>query len=200
MTDHHQDQSHPEPTVGGRHRAEPLASVAGGGQFDLGERTAANLVRALTTSGQAVIDLDDDCTLQAAALAYRLNYRAVDLTMVVEKPAQLADLVVLRWPRLDANCSALMEHDVFTRVRALCASAGSVAVILEPTPAHAFSITWAGSLLHAAANSWLPTLRDVIIVHDLRQSEADHRGAPAVVTIRQRVILVLGCLGGRHGR
>jgi len=74
----------------------------------------------------------------------------------------------------------------------------SVAVLLDPTPALAFGITWTGTVLAAATAAGLPVLQDVVCVHDLDAEAAAHSEAPGFVTLRHRVILLLGTARARH--
>ena len=141
---------------------------------------------------------DDDPTLRAAALALGRGYLAVDLNAIDAPPDRPADLVVLRWPRPGDHSWLSTAGEVFAGVRELFASMGHVAVLLDPTPALAYGITWTGTLLAAATGSGLPALQDIVCVHDMEADGAGQSEAPGSVTLRHRVILVLGSARARH--
>jgi hypothetical protein len=164
----------------------------------LGERAADNLIRMASAAGATVIDLDDDPTLRAAALALGRGYLAVDLNTLEAPPGRPADLAVLRWPRPGDHSWLSTAGEVFAGVDGLLAPKGHVAVLLDPTPALAFGITWTGTILAAATSAGLPVLQDVVSVHDLAADRAGQSEAPASVTLRHRVILVLGTARARH--
>ncbi|MFZ0160940.1 MAG: hypothetical protein WAL50_18060 [Kineosporiaceae bacterium] len=151
-----------------------------------------------TTAGGTVIDLDDDPTLSAAALAYGRGYLAADLNAIDAPPDRPADLVVVRWPRPGNHSWLSTAGEVLAGVDGLLAPMGHVAVLLDPTPALAFGITWTGTLLAAATTAGLPVLRDIVCVHDMDTDDAGQSKAPASVTLQHRIILVLGTARARH--
>jgi hypothetical protein len=77
---------------------------------------------------------------------------------------------------------------------------GHVAVLLDPTPALAFGITWTGTMLAAAIAAGLPVLQDVVCVHDMEAARGGQSEAPAAVTLRHRVILLVGTARPRHAQ
>lgn len=197
MTDNHPHQSGPDTPPTEQHQAEPPADATTGG-LALGERAADNLIRMTTAAGGTVFDLDDDPTLRAAALGLGRDYLAVDLNTLVAPPGRPADLAVLRWPRPGDHSWLSTAGEVFAGVEGLLAPMGHVAVLLDPTPALAFGITWTGTMLAAAIAAGLPTLQDVICLHDLKTNDADQSERPGSVTPRHRVILLLGTGRARH--
>ena len=72
------------------------------------------------------------------------------------------------------------------------------AVVLEPVPAQAVTITWTGVLLAAAAEAGLTTLQDIICVLDSPPDTDPNCGSESAVTVHQRVILLLRAQAGRH--
>jgi hypothetical protein len=197
MTDNHPHQPRPETPPTGQHQAEPPARTTNG-HLLLGERAAGNLIRMATSASATVIDLDDDPTLRAAALALGRDYLAVDLRAIDAPPHRPADLVVLRWPRLGDHSWFSTAGEVFAGVDGLLAPMGHMAVLLDPTPALAYGITWTGTLLAGATGAGLSVLQDVVCVHDMETDAAGRSEAPASVTLRHRVILVLGTARARH--
>lgn len=151
-----------------------------------------------TTTGQLVIDLDDDPTLRDAARAEARTHQAVDLTDLAGPLAALGNLVVLRWPRPGDGPWLSTAAELFAAVRLLLAPTGQVAALLDPSPAHAYSITWTGILLAAAAEAGLPVLQDIVCVHDLTLDGDAPADAATSVTLRHRVVLLLRPPGGRH--
>lgn len=198
MTDNHTDRHGHDPARSGRHRAEPPRPGARGDRADLGERTATSLVRMTTTTGQLVLDLDNDRSLRDAARAEGRTHQAVDLALLAGLPGVPGDLVVLRWPRPGDDSWLSTASEVFAGVRHLLAPTGQVAVLLDPTPAHAYGITWTGTMLAAAAEAGLPVLQDIVCVHDLTLVGDAPSDAATSVTLRHRVILILRPPGGRH--
>jgi hypothetical protein len=196
MTDNHRPQPGPETPPQGQPQSKPFAESISG-RLQLGERAADNLIRMATTTGGPVIDLDDDPTLRATTLVLGREYLAVDLTTIEAPPNRPADLVVLRWPRPGDHSWLSTADEVFAGVEGIVASMGLVAVLLDPTPALAFGITWTATVLNAATAAGLPTVQDVICVHDL-QADADQSEVPASVTLQHRVILLLGTGRARH--
>ena len=136
----------------------------------LGEVAARRLVRAATAEAQLVLDLDDDPSLRRAATSQRRAYQAISETDTAWRG--LGNLVVVRWPRPGDDAGTARAPEVFTAVRALMARGALAAVVLEPVPAQAVTITWTGMLLAAAAEAGLTTLQDIISVLD---SRAGHR-------------------------
>lgn len=200
MTDNHAEPHGHDRAPSGRHRAEPPATGARGHRADLGERTATSLVRVTTTTGQLVLDLDDDPTLRDATRAEGRTHRTVDLTRLAAPSEAPGDLVVLRWPRPGDDSWLSTAGEVFAAVRLLLAPTGQVAVLLDPTPAHAYSITWTGTMIAAAAEAGLPALQDIVCVHDLTLDGDAPADAPTAVTMRHRVVLILRPPGGRHAQ
>ncbi len=197
MTDHHPHQPGPDTPPTEQHQAEPPAEATNGG-LALGQRAADNLIRMTTAAGGTVVDLDDDPTLRAAALALGRHHLAVDLNTLVAPPGRPADLAVLRWPRPGDHSWPSTAGEVFAGVDGLLAPMGHVAVLLDPTPALAFGITWTGTMLAAAIAAGLPVLQDVVCVHDMEAAGGGQSEAPASVTLRHRVILLLGTARARH--
>lgn len=200
MTDKHAEPQGHDPAPSGRHRAEPPTPGARGDRADLGERTATSLVRMTTTTGQLVLDLDDDPSLRDAARAEGRTHQAVDLIDLAGPPEVLGDLVVLRWPRPGDDSWLSFMGEVFAGVRHLLAPTGQVAVLLDPTAAHAYSITWTATMLAAAAEAGLPVLQDVVCVHDLALDDDSPADAATSVTLRHRVVLILRPPGGCHAQ
>lgn len=198
MIDNHAEPHGHDPAPSGRHRAEPPAPGARGDRADLGERTATSLVRMATTTGQLVLDLDDDPTLRDAADAVGRTHKAADLIGLAGPPEVLGDLVVLRWPRPGDDSWLSTGGEVFAAIRHLLAPTGRVAVLFDPTPAHAYSITWTATMLAAAAEAGLPLLQDIVCVHDLAMDGDAPADAATSVTLRHRVVLILRPPGGRH--
>lgn len=197
MTDNNPDRPIPETRPVARHQAEPPAQVEGR-LFTLGERAADNLIRMTTTAGATITDLDADPTLRATALTLGREYVAVDLNVVDAQLDRLAALVALRWPRPGDHSWLTTAGEVFAGVNGLLAPMGRVAVLLDPTPALAFGITWTGTLLAAATAAGLPALQDVVCLHDLEADATGRSEAPAFVTLQHRVILLLGTGKARH--
>lgn len=191
------DPAHLDPTNQPGH---PSAGRDAADALNLGERAAQNLLRMATTEGQTVIDLDDDPTLRAATTQADLGYRAVDLT-ALDQPTEPGDLVALRWPRPGLEQSWLSSApEVFAAVAALTAPGGVVAVILEPTPAHAFGITWTGVLLTAARAAELNLLQDIVCLHDLQVADDQTPDAAPTAALLHRIILILRTRTGRHAQ
>jgi hypothetical protein len=197
MTDNHPHQPRSQTPASRQPQAEPPPEETNG-RVLLGERAADNLIRMATTTGGTVIDLDDDSTLAAAAFALGRGYLAVDLTTVDAPPDRPADLVVLRWPRPGEHSWLSTAGEVFAGVEGILAQLGRVAVLLDPTPALAFGITWTGTVLAAATAAGLPLLQDVVCTHDLDADSVAHAEAPGAVTVRHRVVLLLGTGRARH--
>lgn len=197
MTDNHRHQSGPETPPTGQHQAEPPAEATNC-CLALGERAAKNLIRMTTAAGGTVIDLDDDAALRAAALALGRHYLAVDLNTLEAPPDRSADLAVLRWPRSGDHSWLSTASEVSAGVEGILAPMGHMAVLLDPTPALAFGITWTGTILTAATAVGLPVLQDVVCVHEMEAEGSGQCEAPASVTLRHRVILLLGTARARH--
>lgn len=197
MTDNHPHQPSPQTSSSRQPQAESPPEVTNG-RVLLGERAADNLIRMATTTGGTVIDLDDDSTLAAAAFVLGRGYLAVDLTTLDAPPDRPADLVVLRWPRPGDHSWLSTAGEVFAAAEGLLTPLGRVAVLLDPVPALAFGITWTGTVLAAATAAGLPALQDVVCTHDLDAHDADQFDAPGAVTLKHRVILLLGSGRARH--
>lgn len=197
MTDNHPQQPSAETPPTRQPKAEPLAEATND-RVLLGERAADNLIRMATTTGGTVIDLDDDPTLEAAALNVGRGYLAVDLNALDAPPNPPADLVVLRWPRPADHSWLSTASEVFAGAEGVLAPLGCVAVLLDPTPALAFGITWTGNVVAAATAAGLPVLQDVVCMHDLEEDHAEQSEAPGSVTLNHRVTLLLGIGRARH--
>jgi hypothetical protein len=167
---------------------------------DLGQQAASRLIQAAATTGQTVVDLDDDLTLRDAATRHGCNYELAAITAraVPEATANArADLLVVRWPRPDGRLTWMTRApETMHAVRRLLAPAGLAALVLEPTPIEAFTITWTGVLLSAAASAGLTILQDVICLH-VAPAEDEHHEVPGQ-RAQHRVILVLRPPSGRH--
>lgn len=196
MTDNQPNQPSHELPATGRHQAEPYALANAG--LVLGERAARNLIGMATAAGAMVTELDDDPTLRAAALTLGRGYRTVDLNVIDAQPDRPADLIVLRWPRPGDQLWLSTASEVFAGLHELLAPMGHVAVLLDPTPALAYGITWTGTLLAAAKSSGLLLLQDILCLHSLNTDNAGQAEGPASVTLQHRVILVLGTARARH--
>ncbi|WP_143447415.1 hypothetical protein [Kineosporia sp. R_H_3] len=197
MTDNHPHQPGPETPPARQPQSGPSAEAING-RVPLGERAADNLIRMATAASGTVIDLDEDPTLRAAALALGRSYLAVDLTTIDTPPDRPADLVVLRWPRPGDHSWLSTAGEVFAGAEGILAQMGRVAVLLDPTAALEFGITWTGTLLAAATTVGLPVLQDVVCMHDLESEAVGQSEASGSATLRHRVILLLGTGRARH--
>lgn len=197
MTDKHPDRLNPESPPGRRHQAEP-ATRAESRLLALGEVAADNLIRMTTSVGATITDFDADDSLRAAAVALGRDYLAVDLRVVDAPPSHPSDLVVLRWPRPGDHSWLSTVDEMFAAVRAHLSPTGRVAVLLDPTPALAFGITWTGQLVTAATVAGLAPAQDVVCLHSMEADNVAQSGTRAAVALRHRVLLLLGAGGPRH--
>jgi hypothetical protein len=167
---------------------------------DLGQQAASRLIQAAATAGQTVFDLDDDPSLRHAATSHGCHYELVPITAAAEPDPTFkvrADLLVVRWPRPDGRLTWMTRApETMRAIRGLLTPAGLTALVLEPTPIEAFTITWTGILLSAAAAAGLTILQDVICLH-VAPAEDEHHDALGQ-RAQHRVILVLRAPSGRH--
>ena len=142
----------PHPGAPTRHDTEDVAP-------NLGQQAASRLIQAAATTGQTVVDLDDDPSLRHAATSHGCNYELAGITAGAgpEPTANArADLLVVRWPRPDGRLTWMTRApETMHAIRRLLAPAGLAALVLEPTPIETFTITWTGVLLSAAASAGL---------------------------------------------
>jgi hypothetical protein len=91
-----------------------------------------------------------------------------------------------------------MTHapQAFAQIRALLVPRDAAAVILEPTPVQAFTITWTGALLSAAAAAGLTNLQDLICLRTVARDDLAS-GVDSAAGERHRVVLVLRAPAGR---
>lgn len=160
-------------------------------------------MQALTTSGQTVLDVDDDPTLRHASTSQGRRYRTVDSTLTHQPGAmssERGDLVVARWPRLGDRSWITRAPATLADIRAFAAQGGRLALVLEPTPVEVFTITWTGVLLSAAATAGLTVLQDVVCLHVDPSMDGVTRGAGSGVVASHRVVLILSAPAGRHVR
>jgi predicted DNA-binding transcriptional regulator AlpA len=169
--------------------------------LDLNLYAASRLIQAAATTGQTVIDLDDDPTLQQAATSRGCHYLGGSITSegVPEPGTDRGDLVVVRWPSPDGHLTWMTRApETMRAIRRLLAPSGLVAVVLEPTPVEQFTITWTGVLLSAAATAGLTVLQDVICLHDRPGPEELPAATGHAGPGQHRVVLVLRAPAGRH--
>lgn len=164
---------------------------------------AVDLLIANTGPGQAVLDLDDDPVLRAAAHATGRRYRTLTphRQALTGRAILRADLVTLAWPRTDSP-TPTDGHPELNLAAAALAPGGHVALLLEPTIAQPYTITWTGALLAAARTVGLDYLQDVVCLHTTPDTpdptpDGAPRPAPAS-THRHRVVLILRPQAGRH--
>ena len=166
---------------------------------DLEQHAASRLIQAAATAGQTVFDLDDDPSLRHAATSHGCHYELVPITAAAGPDPTFkvrADLLVVRWPRPDGRLTWMTRApETMRAIRGLLTPAGLTALVLEPTPIEAFTITWTGVLLSAAASAGLTLLQDVICLH-AGPTDDQHNRAPGPP--QHRVILVLRAPSGRH--
>ena len=148
---------------------------------DLGQQAASRLIQAAATAGQTVVDLDDDPSLRHAAMSHGCHYELVPITAAAGPDPTFkvrADLLVVRWPRPDGRLTWMARApETMRAIRGLLTPVGLTALVLEPTPIEAFTITWTGVLLSAAASAGLTILQDVICLH-VAPAEDEHHEVP----------------------
>jgi hypothetical protein len=167
---------------------------------ELDAAAARRLVQAATAVGQTVLDLDDDHALRHAATSQGRDYVATALVPGDEPDVQhglKGHQVVVRWPRPEDETWMTHAPQAFAQIRALLVPGGAAAVILEPTPVQAFTITWTGALLSAAAAAGLTNLQDVICLRTVARDDLAP-GVDSAAGERHRVVLVLRAPAGRH--
>lgn len=168
----------------------------------LGLDAADRLVQVATAPGQSILDLDADPALQQAAARLGRAYERASIAVQDQPPTdrvRSANLIVARWPRPGDHSWLASAPATFVAIRALLAPRGQVALVLEPTSAQLFTVTWTRALLDAASTAGLTILQDVICLHIPAGIDDPAHGGQQRTAVH-RVVLVLAVPGGRHAR
>jgi hypothetical protein len=169
-------------------------------------RLAALLVGAYTRTGDTILDLSCDPTIEGAAGAgarrYLPVYDRMDLTDI-GRPCGSVGLVVLRWPTRTDRLTPAMAIDLFTACRSLLTRDGHTIVVLALPPGSGHYIDHAQVLIPAAHQAGLLYRQHIVAV--TAPSIRDHgtsRAAPADAAAGLTAhldLLVFELRGERHG-
>ena len=174
-------------------------------------RLAALLVGAYTRTGDTILDLSCDPTIEGAAGAGARRYLPIhDRTNLTDigRPRRSVGLIVLRWPTHTDRLTPAMATDLFTACRSLLTRDGRTVVVLALPPGSGPYIDHAQVLIPAAHHAGLLYRQHIVAVTaPIAGEHRTTRAAPAdAATPRDAThltahldLLVFELPGGRHG-